>query len=668
MPCPWNHESAGRGCMPCPPGTWSDGRACIHCNFVHGPGCLLCDSRSELGPDGKTCECKAGYFGPDCAKCPEGLDCLGPVANVQPGYQNTSAYGLRATEAEVAIAAGRVASEERCTAAACVIAPVAKCYSHSACRGETCAEGSQGVLCDACKTGWHKPTSREPCQECPPPLTVLTYGTIVVVVVGGIALIFITLISAGQMMKAIGVRIAFNHLFVFSSVWLVCPVFHPGRAVGWPAPAEKYLLQPFLDYLTFVDAPQDAMKIDCLLHTLTQITKVEILPLDQMRLLLAAVAIPNMFCSLYLWARILDWCFYQITPLRPHLHRYATCVGGVMAWMMYTMNARELLHSSQCVSVSGVYVKRTNLSIRCGEYDIFWTLLGRFAAAFTIIGVPLIIAGVIRLNRNELMTPAKQKEIGFFYFGYQTKLTYWELIVYARKGLLLYMVVRPGEPGRELQVLVLLVIVVAVLIHALMDPFDNRNNQILDKLEAIGLGANAATVLVALTLELRPQFANHIFVDYFGLALALLPHAYFNWALVKMLSSFSLDPQSQFASVAALEIHKDAPALSLQNIKSGDREFLGVVLEDAIRLHLEQLDTFSFTYLEATLLSAFTKLVARTALCGARASQSCTKRFSARPRFPRSLTLRNLSFCTAGTIRCRLSPSGHGGEPCSSGS
>ena len=41
-----------------------------------------------------------------------------------------------------------------------------------------------------------------------------------------------------------------------------------------------------------------------------------------------------------------------------------------------------------------------------------------------------------------------------------------------------------------------------------MSPFDNRDNQSLDKLEAIGLGANAATVLVALTLELRPNLSS----------------------------------------------------------------------------------------------------------------------------------------------------------------
>ena len=69
-------------------------------------------------------------------------------------------------------------------------------------------------------------------------------------------------------------------------------------------------MQPLLDYLTFIDAPQDAMKIDCFLHTLTEVTQIEILPLEQMRLIMAAFAIPNTFLSLYLGARILDWVFY----------------------------------------------------------------------------------------------------------------------------------------------------------------------------------------------------------------------------------------------------------------------------------------------------------------------------------------------------------------------
>ena len=48
-----------------------------------------------------------------------------------------------------------------------------------------------------------------------------------------------------------------------------------------------------------------------------------------------------------------------------------------------------------------------------------------------------------------------------------------------------------------------------------------------------------------------PAFANSLWVDYAGLTLALLPHVYFNWVLVRMLTSFSLDPQSTLASVAA---------------------------------------------------------------------------------------------------------------------
>ena len=63
---------------------------------------------------------------------------------------------------------------------------------------------------------------------------------------------------------------------------------------------------------------------------------------------------------------------------------------------------------------------------------------------------------------------------------------------FARKGATLYIVV-DNWPERERQLLVLAIVGIALLAQAMLQPFDNRAYQILDKLESLGIFGNIIT-------------------------------------------------------------------------------------------------------------------------------------------------------------------------------
>jgi hypothetical protein len=109
-----------------------------------------------------------------------------------------------------------------------------------------------------------------------------------------------------------------------------------------------------------------------------------------------------------------------------------------------------------------------------------------------VVGLPIALFFLLRRNRHNLNNDTFREQLGFVFLGYRETYYFWELVIVARKALLLFTVVyfSVDETFREYQVgFSTLIAVLAFTAHTFTMPFKKASHNILELLSLASLCA-----------------------------------------------------------------------------------------------------------------------------------------------------------------------------------
>ncbi|GMH45554.1 hypothetical protein BSKO_13511 [Bryopsis sp. KO-2023] len=163
----------------------------------------------------------------------------------------------------------------------------------------------------------------------------------------------------------------------------------------------------------------------------------------------------------------------------------------VVAYVFYTGTTRRALRILHGVSLDSgdsksvyafakgrFWADDTSVGYFEGGHTYLVLFLGLPVLLFYSIGFPTYLFYVLRGNKEKLNDESFARSYGFLYRAYSNKFVYWEIIVMARKALLVGVVVFAYELGGNLQsVLAVAVLMVALILHLNSQPYREELSQ-----------------------------------------------------------------------------------------------------------------------------------------------------------------------------------------------
>ena len=167
----------------------------------------------------------------------------------------------------------------------------------------------------------------------------------------------------------------------------------------------------------------------------------------------------------------------------------------------------------KCQTIAGVRYLVADYGVKCsegGEWAMITSAIMAPAMIIYVLGIPLGIAGFLRLNKKKLFgndTPqAKQFQdiYGGLYDAYEPPYWYFESVVLIQKALLTggLVLVAPGSSAQILVGLVVALIFYTLVLHG--QPYEEDTE---DRMQIISTASTVMTLLIGFTLKLTSASA-----------------------------------------------------------------------------------------------------------------------------------------------------------------
>ncbi|GMH45542.1 hypothetical protein BSKO_13499 [Bryopsis sp. KO-2023] len=161
----------------------------------------------------------------------------------------------------------------------------------------------------------------------------------------------------------------------------------------------------------------------------------------------------------------------------------------VVAFLFYTGTTKRALRILQGVSVDPVesntmfaqgrfWAGDTNIGYFEGDHGYLAIFLGVPVLVIFSFGFPACLFYVLWGNKEKLNDESFARTYGFLYRAYHNKCVYWEIVIMARKALLVGVVVFAYELGGNLQsVFAVMVLMAALILHLISQPYREELSQ-----------------------------------------------------------------------------------------------------------------------------------------------------------------------------------------------
>eukprot|EP01113_Clastostelium_recurvatum_P014143 TRINITY_DN1765_c0_g1_i2.p1 TRINITY_DN1765_c0_g1~~TRINITY_DN1765_c0_g1_i2.p1 ORF type:complete len:964 (+),score=147.57 TRINITY_DN1765_c0_g1_i2:363-3254(+) len=452
-------------CYPCPLDTFNpySGKRSV-------ADCFHCPETQEATDVGQSlCVCKSTHFNKynstsqqyndDCTPCPRGTVCKsGRIIGVKSGFWLEPGFWLNIEE------------------------HVFECDNAQSCQyNGTCSAGYVGVLCLLCDRDGGYGASGNACQPCP--ARAANWAVLIVALLAMLCFL-VYLVIAGKRAKnkdAVSMKILLNHLQVLSML----------SAVGalWAEPFEGVLRASGV--FSFFD--MRLISTDCIVEFgfYYRFGFYVLIPL----LTFIISTIVHFFIYLYFLIR-------KVKTKAEARHAVITqfVLSVVMVnFILYPAISLKVLEVFSCREIGKLQYLTSDPSIVCeGSTYQFWTAVAYVMLIVFCMGLPLGLFGVLYYTRRRPQAHYALKVImHFFSDGFKVKHYYWEIVILLRKFLIVVMLMVFSKNSQYQLLGILWVIIISVLVHSLLRPFNSGRLRLLEMLSLmVSLATLACTLYI----------------------------------------------------------------------------------------------------------------------------------------------------------------------------
>lgn len=189
---------------------------------------------------------------------------------------------------------------------------------------------------------------------------------------------------------------------------------------------------------------------------------------------------------------ILNWKEFKISFVQTSI---------VWAFVLYPGVVEGLLRGIMCQEFDALRL-RGHLDIVCfqGDHSGIFIMCATGLLVYGV-GLPLLLFFLLHRNRADLGRMDIRRKYGFLYNGFEFRCYHFECIYMFRKLFLLF---ASSIPQQEVRISIMLCLGLLYFTqHVRVDPFDNRDHQIFDRLEILNLWSLVVTLLARLLLDAR---------------------------------------------------------------------------------------------------------------------------------------------------------------------
>ncbi|KEP66249.1 UNVERIFIED_CONTAM: kringle domain-containing protein [Hammondia hammondi] len=192
-------------------------------------------------------------------------------------------------------------------------------------------------------------------------------------------------------------------------------------------------------------------------------------------------------------------------------------------FFVYSSTTRNMLSLLDCTYIDfgrahkAKYFLRAAMSVECtdilsGPYFKFFAV-GITGLIVWSIGIPLSCFLVLYVNRKTLNSRETRLKYGFLHNGFVKKYWYWEMVVFARKFLVIVVssvaLIPSADKNGSRVWLAVVIAVIFLIIHLVTQPFDKRSYLTLDKLENHSMTIWTITLIV-LAMMIGSDFSGSV--------------------------------------------------------------------------------------------------------------------------------------------------------------
>jgi len=251
-------------------------------------------------------------------------------------------------------------------------------------------------------------------------------------------------------------------------------------------------------------------------------------------------------------------------------------IGTVVYFMFPTLctNAFSIFH---CRAVAGNLFLAADMEEPCyvGRHLQHMLLLGLSQLLTYVIGLPVLVLVFLRRNKHldggGLQNHATIVRYGLFYGAYKENTYYWEIVLTARKIMIVALSVFGPGLGTERQAqMVLAVLLVCISLEIAGDPFKLINDRfrVLGRLEIATLFVQWATMWGGSMIFASQDPESRSFVVFLTVVVATINVGMLVWLLVQMVKEYVHEQQEEAAK------NGDEHGGSLRNMVSNVRDSL----------------------------------------------------------------------------------------------
>ncbi|CBZ52831.1 hypothetical protein NCLIV_026200 [Neospora caninum Liverpool] len=192
-------------------------------------------------------------------------------------------------------------------------------------------------------------------------------------------------------------------------------------------------------------------------------------------------------------------------------------------FFIYSSTTRNMLSLLDCTYIDfgrahqAKYFLRAAMSVECtniwnGPYFKFFAV-GIVGLVVWSIGIPLSCFLVLYFNRKRLNSRETRLKYGFLHNGFVKKYWYWEMVVFARKFLVIVVssvaLIPSADRNGSRIWLAVVIAVIFLIIHLVTQPFDKRSYLTLDRLENHSMSIWTITLIV-LAMMIGSDFSGNV--------------------------------------------------------------------------------------------------------------------------------------------------------------
>jgi hypothetical protein len=358
-------------------------------------------------------------------------------------------------------------------------------YNNTNFSSYACAENYLGNLCNKCAPGFGKFGTQAECFDCNQNWTyyAILVGTVVFQIIMLCYSVYSTLqgnlkvLSGPEARKSVLMKILSNYTDLMT--------FLSAVHIVWP-PSIQQMMQ-VNTYASPAMVQQSGLSSDCVIDDLTNADT----PLLYVKVLVTLTAPYGVaVLAFFIWSLIFKIKKRQIRGNKD----FATSIITTIIIIVYSWYPALIKSTFTLFQCQNLYRKDTPIYYLENEYDVecytgghlVWALgVGLTNVGIWGVAVPCLMYYVLRKNRDCLGSPEVKAKYSYLYNGYSSSRYYWEIVILARKFLIVANLVFIESISLTLQTLLAMVVVsIYALVFVAAEPYQESD---LNKLDILGV-------------------------------------------------------------------------------------------------------------------------------------------------------------------------------------